>query len=145
MQNKEQGFTLIELMITIAIVGVLAGIAIVAYRNYVETAGQGAVVAHYDQAIDTVRTRFLQYDVQSTLNASGVRPADASEWVTIIDPEGAFAPGGGPAFVVGAGDDDTGAIGIQMNGSWATNDVSITVTRPGYGSFTVDTTTLDQT
>ncbi|MES9846542.1 MAG: prepilin-type N-terminal cleavage/methylation domain-containing protein [Candidatus Sedimenticola sp. 6PFRAG5] len=40
--NKSSGYTLIELLVTIAIIGVLSGIAIPAYQGYTESARMSA-------------------------------------------------------------------------------------------------------
>lgn len=71
--RRERGFTLIELMITVAIVGVLAAIA---YPSYVQYVRQGRIVEAQGE-LATLRVRLEQYyqdnrNYGSTASACGV-------------------------------------------------------------------------
>jgi type IV pilus assembly protein PilA len=67
-QKKQQGFTLIELMIVIAIVGILAAIALPAYQDYTVRAKMSEALANLAEA----KTSVAEYYA-----ANGFMPADA--------------------------------------------------------------------
>jgi len=53
--NPSQGFTLIEIMIVTALIGVLAAIAIPAYTGYIKQSRVASLVHNWDTAVSAVR------------------------------------------------------------------------------------------
>ena len=46
-----RGFSLFELMIAVAVIGIVSALAVPAYRSYVETANMTKVTANFEQAV----------------------------------------------------------------------------------------------
>lgn len=61
MKQRHRGFTLIELMITVAIVGILAAIAIPNYQQYVERARRSEGQAALQNAMGRQESYYSQY------------------------------------------------------------------------------------
>ena len=70
--NKKSGFTLIELMIVVAILGILAAIAIPAFVTYVRRSKSSEAVTQIDQMFKSVAA---YYNPSEKQNASGIDQA----------------------------------------------------------------------
>src|SRR5512146_1947218 len=82
MKKIQKGFTMIELMIVVAIIGILAAVAIPAYQDYIVKSKLSKVVS----TLDPVKTALALYFQEQ----GGFPIATAAD---LIDPAGANKPG----------------------------------------------------
>src|SRR5690349_20155635 len=91
MKQVQQGFTLIELMIVVAIIGILAAVALPAYQDYTVRAKMSEVIL----AMSACRTSITEH------YQTGGTPPGANNW---------GCEGRQSKYVAGLGTDDNGVI-----------------------------------
>lgn len=129
MKRGQQGFTLIELMIVVAIIGILAAVAIPAYQDYTIRAKVSEVLTIASAARTSVAEYYISTgSMPASTTAAGVNTdASQSEYITGI----AFATSAGGTQLTYTLDNlggtaDTKTFIYQVNGG--TNGVQVDCT-----------------
>lgn len=65
MSKEEKGFTLVELLVVIVILGVLAGIGVPTYRGFIDRSYEAATLAELQAVSMAIKFYFMEHDEDS--------------------------------------------------------------------------------
>jgi len=122
MKKTQSGFTLIELMIVVAIIGILAAVAIPQYQNYIARTQVGRVVGEVSALRTAAEEMANRGDLDSAtlpqLGFTGSNLIGSLTWTSSVDPFVMTAAIGGDASTVLTITSSTVVLQRTLAGAW---------------------------
>lgn len=129
MKKIQQGFTLIELMIVVAIIGILAAVAIPSYQDYIVK----AKLSKAGFVVEPIKLALAMYY------------QERGSFIDVADPWGSLAMSGPPSTTPEVTAIHTTACAAPCDGSSQATSNSIVVTLDGIKVRTINTNTVTMT
>jgi type IV pilus assembly protein PilA len=129
-RSLQKGFTLIELMIVVAIIGILAAVALPAYQDYTVRAKVSEVILAASSA-KTAVAESAQVNSGMPNTASLVVDSQASKWVSQVRYTQTDASNGVITVTTSANDSKINGVTVVMNGALQGNGQVVWTCRPG--------------
>ena len=87
MKTLQKGFSLVELLVVVAIIGVLAGVGIVGYQGYTDSAKERVAIANFNSVKRFVETELtlLNNNIQTTSAAINAYSTNCAGTTTAFD------------------------------------------------------------
>ena len=134
MRTKQKGFTLIELMIVVAIIGILAGIAIPAYSDYIKRGRVAEMLAKAAEVKTSLTEYYASKNVFPTVAQHSVQVVAPSAHIANVNAQttnGTVGVGSQASFAVVSNATTIGALTLTMTGTSTANGVGWVCTSSG--------------